>query len=591
MKTTAWKSMVSALALALFLWLASGSLGIPEFGDESPEKKKEVYSENESTNEITYSETTTGNAFLGGKFKKEVIGKQDAQGRWHGHVATLYITLNADGAEVIQEAETGHYYHGIRIGQFTRTIRLPQQKEFIMCFNMGVLVLCPQSELGFKDNPTAFSLLQTKYTWFLHQLNMMEVADQHVMSFMDAIETELASHQLEADSFDIYYDRAVSSVSANETHKSIADYINFLTMEESANLIRGNEFRMAVLKHFRTGDIPTFNILKDTYPGYLELLFQAGGSEEDVRHFCEELEARMMLDGLSTRRLHFSLDSVDFRMARTLFGLMFEEKSFSDLLHLGRHIIQTGEYHLMPSVKTLLQSRLTKKSTQLSPQDISYIVVYTMLMRIEEANLVRRAVREATYFGDPQLPVVTTSEPVFNQANGIGLTGHVIDDGGSEVTHRGIAWGTIYNPTTDNNTVAAGSGTGMFTVTLSGLTEGQTYYARAWATNSEGTAYGNVVMFEADQSTSLGDPVTASVLMSVFPIPARSQLNIEFQTIQPGGAILTLLNANGQVIRRQVVAELRWQTISMDIEGLRPGIYFVRYDLGGLTETLKVMIQ
>lgn len=591
MKTTTWKSMVSVLMLGVFVWLASGSLGVPELGNESPEKKKGVYSQDDQTGEITYSEITTGNAFLGGKFKKEVVGKQDALGKWHGHVAILYSTWNADGVEVIQEADRGHYYHGVRNGQFTRTITLPERKEIIMCFNMGVLVLCPQSEPGFKENPTAFSLLQTKYTWFLHQLNMMEVSDEQVMSFMDAVEAELASRQFEADSFDIYYDRAVSAVSAEERHKSTADYINFLAMEESADLVRGNEFRMAVQEHFRSGEKPTFNILKDTYPGYLNLLVQAGGTDNDVRHFCEEVETRMMPGGPFDTESPFFTDSVDFHMAMTLFGLMFEEKSFSDLMQLGRHIIQSGEYHMMPGVRTLLQSRLAKESTHLSPQDISFIVAYTMLMKIEEANLVRRAVREATYFGDLHLPVVTTSEPDFNQAGGIGLMGHVIDDGGSEVTQRGIAWGTIYNPTTDNNTLAAGSGTGLFNVTLTGLTEGQPWYARAWATNSVGTAYGNVVKFEADQSTGLAGSESAPVLLSVFPVPARGQLQIAFQTSDFEDTVISLISVSGQLVCRQEVGYPGWQTISMDVEGLEPGIYFVRLDQGGATETRKVMIQ
>ena len=73
--------------------------------------------------------------------------------------------------------------------------------------------------------------------------------------------------------------------------------------------------------------------------------------------------------------------------------------------------------------------------------------------------------------------------------------GNVTADGGANVTARGVCWSTSQNPTINNSHTTDGSGTGSFTSNLTGLTAGTTYYVRAYATNSEGTAYGSQVTF------------------------------------------------------------------------------------------------
>ena len=73
--------------------------------------------------------------------------------------------------------------------------------------------------------------------------------------------------------------------------------------------------------------------------------------------------------------------------------------------------------------------------------------------------------------------------------------GNITSDGGANITQRGLCYGTSTNPTTANSTTNDGSGTGSFISNLAGLTASTTYYARAYATNSAGTAYGNEVSF------------------------------------------------------------------------------------------------
>lgn len=69
-------------------------------------------------------------------------------------------------------------------------------------------------------------------------------------------------------------------------------------------------------------------------------------------------------------------------------------------------------------------------------------------------------------------------------------------DGGSSITSRGVVWHTASNPTTALSTKTADStGTGSFVATLSGLMADTKYYARAYATNAFGTAYGTQQTF------------------------------------------------------------------------------------------------
>ena len=73
--------------------------------------------------------------------------------------------------------------------------------------------------------------------------------------------------------------------------------------------------------------------------------------------------------------------------------------------------------------------------------------------------------------------------------------GEVISDGEAEVTSRGVCWSVDSNPTIENDKTIDGEGVGSFQSNLSDLSQNTTYYVRAYATNSEGTSYGEEVSF------------------------------------------------------------------------------------------------
>ena len=87
---------------------------------------------------------------------------------------------------------------------------------------------------------------------------------------------------------------------------------------------------------------------------------------------------------------------------------------------------------------------------------------------------------------------VTTDEITNLNITSATTGGNVADEGATSVTERGIVWNLSGSPTiSDTKVTDAGAGTGTFTTSLTGLTTATTYYAKAYATNSHGTAYGN----------------------------------------------------------------------------------------------------
>lgn len=90
---------------------------------------------------------------------------------------------------------------------------------------------------------------------------------------------------------------------------------------------------------------------------------------------------------------------------------------------------------------------------------------------------------------------LTTSTGTSITATTATLGGNIAKDGGASITARGICWNTSTNPTISNDKSVNSSGTGAFTTNVSGLSIGTTYFARAYATNSVGTCYGNEISF------------------------------------------------------------------------------------------------
>lgn len=98
-------------------------------------------------------------------------------------------------------------------------------------------------------------------------------------------------------------------------------------------------------------------------------------------------------------------------------------------------------------------------------------------------------------------PTVTTAAVTNINHTTATAGGNVTNDGGINVTERGVVFSTSQNPTVADSKVTSGSGTGAFTCNLTGLEAGKTYYVRAYAMNVVGIGYGEQVDFTLSTGT------------------------------------------------------------------------------------------
>jgi len=148
--------------------------------------------------------------------------------------------------------------------------------------------------------------------------------------------------------------------------------------------------------------------------------------------------------------------------------------------------------------------------------------------------------------------------------------GKIPSSGGTAITEWGVCWSTSQNPTIADQAIVLkidprvdvfGADT-TFTGNITGLNPGTTYYVRAYAVNSMGTAYGNQVSFITKQFATL----TTTEVTSITAFNAVS-----------GGDITN--NGGGEIISSGVI----WGTnpdldvfLGATVDGSGPGP-FVSY--------------
>jgi uncharacterized protein (TIGR02145 family) len=116
-----------------------------------------------------------------------------------------------------------------------------------------------------------------------------------------------------------------------------------------------------------------------------------------------------------------------------------------------------------------------------------------------------------TTSGNGTLPTITTNSITNITETSATGGGNVTSGGNTSVTERGVCWSTSQNPTVTNSHTSNGSGEGTFTSNITGLSVSTTYYVRAYATNSAGTAYGDQESFTTTGSGSAPTVTTASI--------------------------------------------------------------------------------
>jgi len=158
------------------------------------------------------------------------------------------------------------------------------------------------------------------------------------------------------------------------------------------------------------------------------------------------------------------------------------------------------------------------------------------------------------------IPTLTSPTHTDIGATTATLGANLTSASGGTVTERGIVWALTTAPTTANNKeVATGTGTGVYTKAVTGLSSGTLVYYRGYAINEEGTGYSAESTFTTNIEPTVESPTVTDIL----------------DTSAIMGA--TLSNAGGTVTERGVVWALTTAPTTADYKviegGTAEGVY------------------
>lgn len=128
---------------------------------------------------------------------------------------------------------------------------------------------------------------------------------------------------------------------------------------------------------------------------------------------------------------------------------------------------------------------------------------------------------EVSFTTITNLPTLTTAAISNITGSTASSGGNISNDGGTSVSTRGIVWSTSSNPTISLSTKTSdGTGTGAYTSSMTGLAFGTTYFVKAYATNNNGTAYGNEVTFTTPSNANI--TLSTSIVANITGTSASS---------------------------------------------------------------------
>src|SRR5699024_1194761 len=113
----------------------------------------------------------------------------------------------------------------------------------------------------------------------------------------------------------------------------------------------------------------------------------------------------------------------------------------------------------------------------LTPNTTYYVKAYVV-------NGVGTSYGEEMSFRTPTLATISTAYTTATGPTKATSGGNITDDGGADVTERGVVWSTVADfipDTVRTNKLSSGSGAGVFVSKLTDLKGSTTYFVRAFA--------------------------------------------------------------------------------------------------------------
>jgi photosystem II stability/assembly factor-like uncharacterized protein len=196
-----------------------------------------------------------------------------------------------------------------------------------------------------------------------------------------------------------------------------------------------------------------------------------------------------------------------------------------------------------------------------------------------------RGLWETPLLNAVNLAQVTTGATSGISDNSASVEGNISHEGGSSVIERGIVYAATSYPTINDGKEADGNvGTGAFSVSLSGLSGNTTYYARAYATNSHGTSYGDNVQFTT-HVTGISD--LKSVGIKIYPNPTKGIFKIVINDYDRDTKI-KIKDVSGKNIYQKTVDK---KITEIKLSNYPKGVYFIEISKKEQFYTSKIVFN
>ena len=568
---TVWQFTWSLLLLACYIWLAMVSF---------PSEHTTYLGDGVYHTAYKYDDGFV----LDNKF---ITGRRDEKKRWHGPVVIVHeYYTTAVGSKDSKEEVT--MVNGLRHGVSKKTF-IDGRVEYVT-YNMGKVIEESKSERSVSTNESAFQVLHRKYPWYILALDGYNHSVEAIEAFVEIMIEGITALEYSFSEFDMGFDEVLDDLLDDEDYSLIASTHRFLADIIGVQEIMNHEFRLAVLDKHQMDGMSTAEVVAAYYPGYFNWV-QRFYSVSEFELFCDTLDAMMLSYGQLDREDPLFLDSIDTRFYRVLSELVFSKSEFDALVSQAK---SEGSRSTLPSRSALhrMADELAMgKATSSTVVTLARHIAQQMDRMMKQVDPVRTSIREIMYSERVRRAEIITLLISVDVETDIVIEGFVLDDGGADVTERGVAYGTLYNPTVDDTIITSGEGTGKFLVTISGFEPDARLFARAYARNSAGVSYGNQVEFVPSVVTGLSVPDNPELTFDVFPVPARDRLWVRTSVVDAGMGEVSLINMSGQLIRSQRVNLGQSQNVAVDIAGIQPGVYFVRLTLGSSIAVRQVIVQ
>lgn len=572
MKKSFWQSLLSTLIIAIFAYIALASFGVSQQKSLQPDGSYKLSKHLSGGNTANYH------------------GHIDGSGRWDGPVTIEY----EDDNYILTHTEEVTMKAGLRHGLSKRTYPGGVVKND--CYQHGVKVesdQCEQAEDKSANDISANAIFTDKFPWFAFSLEAIGFNPDYVKAYLDTLELLLYANEFPEDEFGNYYNDVID-VLEETAYDSIIQQNYELSIYNGLDLILNHEFRLATLHSYVKGDGNTYQVVKSIHPNYLTKLNGLEVTDADFEGFCRKYDSIMSSYDPIAADDPFLVDSLDARMFRAIDIISSGEEDAAAKSAAYKSVISSINFRTLQSLSRQYFSKF-KKQNDIIPEEVAEIVLFTFLEKFVYGDLLQIAVMQAyaENAGIVRLPTVVTDFVANTSSTSITLNGNVIEDGGGEITSRGIAWGTVYNPSMENQVITAGTGTGEFSADLTGLSEGQTYFARAFAQNSSGTAFGNCLSIVASDVTDIETKNLSPLEFKVYPNPARDHITLTLMAEDPKGMIFTLYDMDGKVVLQEALSDLSQgeNIIRINLTELGNGMYTSQISGGDVKPAVqKLMI-